>query len=730
MASVYSATDTRVGRPVALKVLARDVAEALGEARFHREVHTVGNLNHPNILPLYDSGSWDGELFYVMPLVDGEALRDRMRRGGALPADLAVRYACEVADALAHAHARGIIHRDVTPGNIMISGDHAVLMDFGIARSTAPRAVAQTGTGMAVGTPGYMSPEQASGDPAVDGRSDLYALGCVLYEMLTGEPPYSGPTAQAIIARHLIAPVPSVRTVAPSLPVSLDLTIARAMAKDPNERFTSMEGFRDALTASRSDPALPAVAPALLNSLVVLPFGNLSQEPDSDWFSDGLTEEIISSLSQLHGLRVISRTSAMRLKGSLKGVREIARELGVRLVLEGSVRRAGHQVRITAHLIEADTERTLWSDRFAGALDDVFDMQESIARRIAEALALTLTAAESRELGGRPLANIQAHDYYLRAKHEFWALSPEALARALGLLEHARGLTGASDLLEAASGLLLYWALDQGVTVDQGVLVQADLHADRALALNPRSATAHALKGGVAFKQGRMPDAVAAVERALALEPNNVDALAVAVVVWPTVGRIEESRSLTQRLLMLDPLTPPVHCMPGFVEWWAGNVHMSPPSYLAWYTMDPRNPFASLCYAHLLFMNGNAQEADRYFDITIDLAPASVWASLATFFKGACRGEPTPVLAPEAAAFAGSEPVYAFWVAIGYAAVRDRAATLHWLGQAHQLGFANTILMTPPQKTFLFLEEDADFRAIRARVGERQQEFKRPLASA
>ena len=266
MATVYLAQDLKHNRKVALKVLRPELAAALGHERFLREITTTANLRHPHILPLYDSGEADGFLFYVMPLVEGESLRDRLDREKQLSIDDALGIAREVADALGYAHERGVIHRDIKPENILLERGHAAVADFGIARALDTAGGDKlTQTGMAIGTPSYMSPEQSSGDAELDGRSDLYSLGCVLYEMLAGEPPYTGPSAQAIIAKRLTEPVPRVSTLRETVTPALEHALGRVLAKAPADRFRTAEEFVRAFTESPGAgrtrarwPALPA----------------------------------------------------------------------------------------------------------------------------------------------------------------------------------------------------------------------------------------------------------------------------------------------------------------------------------------------------------------------------------------------------------------------------------------------------------------------------------------
>jgi serine/threonine-protein kinase len=479
MAMVYLAEDLKHHRQVAIKVLRPELAAALGPDRFLREIQTTANLRHPHILPLYDSGESAGFLYYVMPYVEGVSLRERLNRDRQLPIADARRIAREVADALGYAHGRGVIHRDIKPENILLERGHAVVADFGIARALSTAGADKlTQTGMAIGTPAYMSPEQSVGERDLDGRSDLYALGCVLYEMLAGEPPYSGPTAQAIIAKRFREPVPQVSTLRETVPPALQVTLNRLLAKAPADRFATAEEFSVALEA-------PA---AVGSSVAVLPFANMSTDPDDEVFADGITEEIINALAQLPGLKVAARTSCFAFKGKHEDLRAVADRLGVRQVLEGSVRKAGARLRITAQLITAADGCHLWSERYDRTMDDVFAVQDEVAAAIAAKLQLTLSPTAT----SRPApASAEAYELLLKGR----------------VLLNRRG----RSILEARGYL------------------------ERAVALDPNNAEAHGLLGdcyrlhgiyGIAPPVEMVPRARAEAERALALDPDHVEALA------------------------------------------------------------------------------------------------------------------------------------------------------------------------------------------------------------
>jgi len=392
---VCLAQDQKHHRQVAIKVLKPELAAALGRERFLREIETAAALNHPHILPLHDSGEADGFLYYVIPYVEGESLRDRLDRERQLALEYALQIAREVADALSYAHSHNVLHRDIKPENILLSAGHALVTDFGIARAiTAGGGGQLTEVGTLVGTPTYMSPEQIDGSQYIDGRADIYSLGCVLFEMLVGEPPFKGSTLTAVIANRLSAPAPSPRVFRELVPEAVDATVRKAMANLPADRFSTAAHFAEALGTLR--PAEPAPAPVPDRSIAVLPFKNQSSDPESEYFSDGIAEEIINALAQLPGLHVAARTSSFAFKSKAADIAEVGAKLKVATVLDGSVRKAGNRVRITAQLVSVSDGYHLWSERYDSELDDVFAIQDHIARAIAQRFEVMLASPTGR----------------------------------------------------------------------------------------------------------------------------------------------------------------------------------------------------------------------------------------------------------------------------------------------------------------------------------------------
>ncbi len=496
MATVYVAEDLKHRRQVAIKVMRPELSASMGADRFLREVEIAAKLSHPNILPVYDSGEADGFLYYVMPLVEGESLPERMARDKQMPALEALRLAREVAEALAYAHARGIVHRDIKPANILLCQD-ALVADFGIARAMESSGEALTQTGLAIGTPVYMSPEQATGATDIDGRTDIYALGCVLYEMLAGEPPFTGPTVQAILARSLTEnprPLDQTRT---TLPAAVNTTVMKALAKTAADRYSTGAEFVTALNAAEDQVRTPsgevvAAAPArgvrpwqlaiaalvllaagvagskLLGgkggaaasteekTLAVLPFENQGTADDA-YFADGLVDELRDKLSHVPKLTVTASASADQYRASPKTDVVIAKELRVDQVLRGKVRYASgadgtRQVRVATELVDGATGKVTWRDTFDAPMADAFTIQGQIATRVTGALGTVLGQAATDALASTLTKNPEAYDLYLKAQGVRIIGTGGARARAT-LFEQAVALD--SNFTRAWGGLAM-----------------------------------------------------------------------------------------------------------------------------------------------------------------------------------------------------------------------------------------------------------------------------------
>jgi TolB-like protein len=598
MAAVYRAEDLRHGRSVAVKVLDPELLSVAAE-RFLREIRFTGQLTHPHILPLLDSGEVDGIPFYVMPLVAGESLRDRIGREGALPVAEAVRLATEVASALDYAHRQGIVHRDIKPENILLQDGHAMVADFGIAKalSSGTGGATLTATGVSIGTPAYMAPEQVLAERDVDGRADIYALGCVLFEMITGAPPFHGGSAHAVMSRHAKDAVPSIRSVRPSVPAELERTVTRALAKTPADRFRSAAEFSDALERGSSAEIPPVastiparrivgfgVGAALLialgivvnawmrsdatagvsparpaansNRLAVLPMQNLGADTNDAYFAAGMTDELISTLSDISGVQVMARGAVMPYAGVSKPLAEIGRELAVGSLIESSCRKEGTRLRISVRLIDAATQEQRWTQQYDRELTDVFAIQRDVALRVAEALRIKLTSAESRALDRLPTHSSAAYEAYLRGRilhHE--PITPARLDSAINHLERAVTLDGNFALAHAMLGKAYVTKLFR---FEPGPLYRerAVREIDRALALDSTLAEAYLVRGELAYTpegRWRLEDALRDFLHALSLKPGLASAHGALGSLLFHIGMPRESLRELRVAISLDP---------------------------------------------------------------------------------------------------------------------------------------------------------------------------------
>jgi eukaryotic-like serine/threonine-protein kinase len=555
MATVFLAQDLRHGREVAVKVLRPEVSASIGAERFLREIKMAARLNHPHILPMYDSGEAEGLLFYVMPNMEGRSLREHLDRERQLPLEEALRITREVAAALDYAHRHQVVHRDIKPENILLHEGSALVADFGIGKAMSEGG-STTQTGMAIGTPAYMSPEQASGESGIDGRSDLYSLACVLYEMLTAEPPFTGPTPQAIIAKRFVSPIPRVRTTR-DVPQEVDDAVNRALSRTPVDRFPTAAEFAEALRAMardsrRSTPESVKSAPSV-KAIAVLPLTNMSADPENEYFSDGMTEEIINAMAKVPGVQVASRTSSFTFKGKQADVREIGEKLGVTSVLEGSVRKVGNRIRITAQLVNVENGYHLWSETYDRQLEDVFAIQDEISRAISEALKLRL-ASDAGQLVV-PSANIEAYNLYLKGRFFFNKFTEQGLRKALDLFQHA--LLQDPGFGRAYAGIADVWCnlADDWVAPDEAYPM-AKAAAQKALQRDPELAEAITSLGKVlCWHEWDFAGAERQLEHAVELSPNYAEAHYVLGTALPLVGRLPDAIQELRKAIVLDPLS-------------------------------------------------------------------------------------------------------------------------------------------------------------------------------
>jgi serine/threonine-protein kinase len=593
MATVYRARDTHHDRPVALKVLHRELAESLGTERFQREIRVAAGLQHPHILSVHDSGTTDGYLWFAMPFVEGESLRDRLTRERQLAIADAVRITREVALALDYAHRKGVIHRDIKPENILLIDGQAIVADFGIARALGGAGDNLTSTGTIIGTPAYMSPEQASGDKAIDGRTDIYSLGCVLYEMLAGEPPHSAPSTQALLARVMTETPRPVETVRSTVSRQLAGAVEQAMAKSPADRPATAADFARRLESTASMPAAtpaparhrlsrwPSVGAAVAilaaggvvfgtawtrrhatdsaeRKIAVLPFENAGSAED-EYFADGMTDEVRSRLSAIRGLRVIARASSSPYRRSKKLPREIGRELEVQYLLTGTVRwskaNGVNRVRVTPELIDVANADTRWSQPYDTVLSDVFQIQASIASKVAEALDVALAAPVREQIARPATSNLDAYDEFLKGEQITSSLgTSDAVVLLKGLEHYERAIQLDSTFVRAWSAIARAQSGINGSGPTKEGVERARLAAERTVQLAPDRPEARLAMGSY-LRDVRVDFAGARREFLAGLEhdPNDADLLTGLATVERALGKFDDALTHARQSAAVDP---------------------------------------------------------------------------------------------------------------------------------------------------------------------------------
>jgi serine/threonine protein kinase/Flp pilus assembly protein TadD len=609
MGEVYRARDTRLERDVAIKVLhERFAQDHAALARFHREAKAVAALSHPSIVAIYDLGTEQHIHYVVMELLEGQTLGRRLK---ASPLDWrgALDIAIPAADGMAAAHGRGIIHRDVKPENIFLTtGGGVKILDFGLARleskgptlgpGSSATITLETQPGMLLGTVSYMAPEQVRGQPA-DARSDVFAFGCVLYEMVAGRRPFAGETGADVMVAILHDPPPVLSESGRNRPAEMDRVIARCLEKDPARRFPSGRELAAVLRAigrpgvsEDSDNQRAAdtiITPHAVGhrrpaSIAVLPFVNMSPDPENEYFSDGLAEELINALAKLEGLRVASRTSAFAFKGKSDDIRKIGQLLNVSTVLEGSVRKANNRLRIQAKLVNVADGYHLWSESYDRQLEDVFAIQDEIAQSIVKALRVFLTEKDKRALEKAATADVQAYDYYLRGVQFFHQFRRQSLEFAVQMFAHAvqadpsfaRAYAGLAD---CHSLLHMHWktsgehlqkaeeASRQALALDpdlaeahtaRGLAVslskqydEAQTEFETALGQNPNLFEAHYFYARACLAQGKLAEAARFFEQASRLRPEDYQALLLGAGVFAGLGRHAEAQAAYRRGLQV-----------------------------------------------------------------------------------------------------------------------------------------------------------------------------------
>jgi serine/threonine protein kinase/tetratricopeptide (TPR) repeat protein len=611
MSRLFVAQDKVLGRRVAVKVLSRELAAEIKTERFRLEIQLAARLQHPHIVPLLQSGEINGILYYTMPFIEGESLRQRLDREKPLPIQDGLRILRQVASAISYAHRNGVVHRDIKPDNVLLSDEFALVADFGVARalsaSAAPGDQRLTSSGVALGTPTYMAPEQALADPEIDHRADIYAFGVLAYEVFTGAPPFRGKSAQATLAAHVVQAPEPIDSKRSGIPQGVSAMVMKCLEKKPLDRPQSASDLipvfdaAATFTPSGQVPALvtpppPAPAPpttarkniliwaiaimALIaviavawgalakirgsdasagtfNSVAVLPLVNVSSNQADEYFSDGMTDELANALGKLPGLRVASRTSAYAFKGKNANVKEIGRALNVKTVLEGTVRRDGSKLRVTAQLTNVSDGLALWSNKYERETEDVFSVQDEVAMSIAEALKLRLgTRAQTISSTSRGTENLKAFDNYLRGRYFLNRRGADNLRLAIAYFDSATAQD--SGFARSYASIATAYALLPEYTDSPPAGVSRLTHeaAAKALALDSTLAEAYTALGLADVHDWKFGEADSAYQMALKLDPNYPTANQWYGELLYHTGRLDSALARIRRAVALDPLAP------------------------------------------------------------------------------------------------------------------------------------------------------------------------------
>jgi len=712
MGVVYRAEDTKLKRTVALKFLPPELTrDPQAKKRFLQEAQAAAALDHANIGTIFEINEVDGRMFIVMAYVKGMSLKDRMAHGAMKPEE-AVDIAMQVAAGLRAAHEKGIIHRDIKPANIMLAEDGpAKIMDFGIAKLAW--AADLTKTAGTMGTLAYMSPEQARGE-AVDHRTDIWSLGAVLYEMLAGRLPFGAEEAPGMIFAIQNKDPEPLSMLRPDVPRHIERAVGKALAKDLALRYKNAQEFAIELKAPAS-----GVFPKAEKSIVVLPFEDISPGKDNEYFSAGLTEEIITDLSHVHELLVISRSSAMTFKGTKKTIPEIARAVNVRYVLEGSVRKAGNSLRITAQLIDGANDVHLWAEKYSGTLDDVFDIQEKVSRSILEALKLKLTLQEDRAMAEKPIDNGAAYECYLRARHEIMTFSVDGLERALKYLRIGLDLIGDNALLYAGLGYAHFQMVNLGVG-QQEHFVEARKYVQKAFSLNPELAQGNLVLGIISILEGNSKEAVSRLKLSLAKDPGDPDTAAWLAWTYLLNGKFDPGSSLVKEFSERDPINATWLLLDGLVDFMAGRFARAVEGVERSYRLQSSVPIQQFWYALCLAYAGRLQESTSVLAASASAAPTEdVTVNLGKLLNFALHRDLeniSSLLTPSLLGKLKGDCEQCYHIACFYAYLGERDLALDWLENAVNRGMFNYPLFAEHDPFLEKIRGEERFQKLMERV--------------
>ncbi len=737
MGEVYRVEDKKVGQEVALKLIKPEIAtDKKTIERFRHELKTARMISHRNVCRMFDLGEEKGTYFITMEYIAGEDLKSFLRRSRQLALGTAISIAKQICEGLAEAHELGVVHRDLKPGNIMIDKEgNARIMDFGIARSLAAKGM--TGEAVIVGTPDYMSPEQVEGQE-VDRRSDIYSLGVILYEMVTGTVPFEGNTPLSIAVKHKLEAPRDPKELVSQLPDNLSLLILRCLEKNREKRYQDAEELRRELEKietrttvtepllSKKKPLIPAGLARItskikwkkvalfggigvflvfvvfsglltfkgkeevLDSIAVLPFENVNADPDTEYLCDGITETLINKLSQLSVFkRVISRASSFAYKGEKIDPHKVGQDLGVKTVLTARMVRYGETISISPALVKTSDSSQLWGERYQRKFQDIFAIEEEITSAIINALRLELTGEEKVKIAERRIDNPQAYEFYLKAKREILLSTKEGCDRALRYLQNGLEIVGENAMLIAGIGYVYYSYANlgiQGEAYDQ----KAERFAQKALEMDPESSEAHLVLGLInsAFF-GNQQKGVYHLKKALAGNPNDGDILWWLGMTYCFIGKMSAAEKIAERLLDVDPLNPQVVPARINVHHYRGQLELA---FDLITKFSPQDPPGLFDYAWFLVYKKRLKEAEAVVEKHIKDPKQNIFWQFYLLLKFAAQGDREKLaqsLRPEFLYAVKRDPQYSSFMADIYALLGDKEKALDWLDNAVSRGFIN-----------------------------------------
>ena len=700
MGEVWKAHDDNLDRDVAIKMLLRGtLGHATRRERFRREALVLSRLSHPGVATIFDFDVQDGFDFLVMEYVAGGTLESRLE-SGPLPIESVLTMGIAIADALDNAHRHGILHRDLKPGNIVLTADgHPKILDFGLAvlLSGGKATGRMTQPGMVVGSLPYMAPEQLFGE-ADDPRTDIYALGVLLYEMTTGQRPFVKDRPESLMFAIINTAAPSVRTARPDAPDALDRLIAECLRKQANQRPESaavvsqtLRGIRDGVPTG----ALPLPARDVIRSIAVLPLRNLSNDASQEYFADGMTESIISDLARIKALRVISRTSAMSYKGATKSLPDIARELNVDAVLEGSALLVGNRVRVSVQLVSARTDETLWGERYDRELEDVLALQGELAETVAREIAIQLSPVEETQLAKRHTVNAEAHLEYLKARHSLLSGSPESVEVAERYAMRALRLDPDYALAWCVVADCITWRAIRGMAEPVAAAKEAIGAIEKALELDPLLADAHASKGLLFMHTGALADGLRSLQKAVELNPGYADAYNLLGRALYSYERIPESLAAIEKSLNLDPLSMLVYTGAGDAYYFAREYEKSVIHYRMSIELDPRFDGTHTGLARSLEALGRFDEARSELEEARRLAGGVAASSFGLAHLAQASGDLADArrILEELVAARATRVISSWGIAVLHASLGDVDEAFKWLETAKKEKSPGMILL-------------------------------------